>query len=64
MSCFQWAIEKTPAAIVTAIVAMTPIILLPMTRGIDGEKIGICSLVGALIAVAGVAGLTFWRQKT
>ncbi len=61
MSCFQWAIEKTPAAIVTAIVALTPIILLPMTRIVDGEKIGLRSLVGALIAVAGVIGLTFWH---
>jgi drug/metabolite transporter (DMT)-like permease len=61
MSCFQWAIEKTPAGIVTAIVALTPVILLPMTRIVDGEKIGVRSLVGALIAVAGVIGLTFWR---
>lgn len=61
MSCFQWAIEKTPSAIVTAIVALTPVILLPMTRIVDGERIGIRSLIGALIAVAGVIGLTFWH---
>jgi drug/metabolite transporter (DMT)-like permease len=61
MSCFQWAIEKTPAAIVTAIVALTPVILLPMTWIFEGEKIGIRSLIGALIAVTGVIGLTFWR---
>jgi drug/metabolite transporter (DMT)-like permease len=61
MSCFQWAIEKTPAAIVTAIVALTPVVLLPLTRIFEGEKIGVRSLLGALIAVAGVIGLTFWR---
>lgn len=61
MTCFQWAIEKTPAAIVTAIVALTPVILLPLTRIVDGEKIGVRSLIGALIAVAGVIGLTFWH---
>jgi drug/metabolite transporter (DMT)-like permease len=61
MSCFQWAIEKTPAAIVTAIVALTPVILLPMTRIFEREKIGVHSLLGALIAVAGVIGLTFWH---
>ncbi|MGH7952061.1 MAG: DMT family transporter [Limisphaerales bacterium] len=60
MSCFQWAIEKTPAGIVTAIVAMTPIVLLPMTFFVDGEKIGIRSFAGALVAVAGVIGLTIW----
>jgi drug/metabolite transporter (DMT)-like permease len=61
MSCFQWAIEKTPTGIVTAVVAMTPIVLLPMTRIVDGEKIGIRSLSGAFVAVAGVIGLTFAR---
>ena len=59
MSCFQWAIEKTPAAIVTAIVALTPVILLPLTRIFEGEKISPRSLLGALIAVAGVIGLAF-----
>jgi drug/metabolite transporter (DMT)-like permease len=61
MSCFQWAIEKTPTGIVTAVVAMTPVILLPMTRIVDGEKIGVRSLFGAVVAVAGVIGLTFSR---
>jgi drug/metabolite transporter (DMT)-like permease len=40
---------------------MTPIVLLPMTRIVEGEKIGIRSLVGAVIAVSGVIGLTFSR---
>ncbi|HEU6448793.1 MAG TPA: DMT family transporter [Verrucomicrobiae bacterium] len=57
MTCFQWAVEKTPAGIVTAIVATTPVMLLPMTRISDGEKIGIRSLAGALMAVAGVIAL-------
>jgi len=61
VSCMQWALETTPTGIVTAIIAMTPIILLPMTRIVDGEKIGIRSLAGALIAVAGVIGLMLWR---
>jgi drug/metabolite transporter (DMT)-like permease len=36
-------------------------VLLPMTRIVDGEKIGRRSLLGALTAVAGVIGLTFFR---
>jgi drug/metabolite transporter (DMT)-like permease len=63
VTCMQWALEQTNAAIVTAIIATTPIFLLPMTRIIEGEKIGIRSLVGALIAVSGVIGLTVWRVK-
>ena len=61
MTCFQWAIEREPAAIVSSIVALTPVILLPMTRIVEGEKIGVRSMLGAIIAVAGVIGLTFWR---
>jgi drug/metabolite transporter (DMT)-like permease len=61
VTCMQWALETTPTGIVTAIIAMTPIVLLPMTRFVDGERIGIRSLIGAMIAVAGVIGLTFLR---
>jgi drug/metabolite transporter (DMT)-like permease len=61
VTCVQWALEKTPAGIVMAVVATTPIMLLPMTRIVENEKIGIRSLLGALIAVGGVIGLAFWR---
>jgi drug/metabolite transporter (DMT)-like permease len=57
----QWALEDTSAGIVTAVIATTPILLLPMTRLIDGERIGLRSALGALVAVAGVIGLTFSR---
>jgi len=61
VTCMQWALEQTNAAIVAAIIALTPIFLLPMTRIFEGEKIGVRSLVGALVAVSGVIGLTFFR---
>ena len=61
VTAMQWALEKTPTGIVTAVVAMTPVVLLPMTRVTDGEKIGIRSLAGAVISVVGVIGLAFFR---
>ncbi len=61
VSCMQWALENTPTGIVTAIIATTPIVLLPLARVVEGEKITRQSLAGGLIAVAGVIGLTFWR---
>ena len=61
VSCMQWALENTSAGIVTAVIATTPILLLPMTRLVDGEHIGLRSTLGALMAVAGVIGLTFSR---
>ena len=64
VTAMQWALEKTPTGIVTAVVAMTPMVLLPMTRVTDGEKIGVRSLVGAVIGVGGVIGLAFFRLHT
>jgi drug/metabolite transporter (DMT)-like permease len=61
VTCMQWALKTTPTGIVTAIIATTPVILLPMTRITDGEKIGVRSLVGSLIAVGGVVGLIALR---
>jgi len=61
VSCMQWALESTPTGIVTAIIAMTPIVMLPLARIFEGEKITARSLTGGLIAVAGVLGLTFWH---
>lgn len=63
VSAMQWALEKTPTGIVTAIIAMTPVVLLPMTRVTDGEKIGLRSLAGALVGVGGVIGLAFWKSR-
>jgi drug/metabolite transporter (DMT)-like permease len=57
----QWALKTTQAGIVAAIIATSPIVLLPMTRIVEGEKIGLHSLIGALIAVGGVIGLTLTR---
>jgi drug/metabolite transporter (DMT)-like permease len=61
VTAMQWALEKTPTGIVTAIIAMTPLVVLPMTRIVDNEKIGMRSLAGALIGVIGVIGLAFWK---
>ena len=61
VTCMQWALKTTPAAVVAAIIATTPLVLLPLTRIVEGEKIGFRAVAGALIAVGGVIGLTFFR---
>ena len=63
VTCMQWALKTTQAGIVTAIIATTPLVLLPMTRIVEGEKIGLRPLIGAVVAVSGVIGLTFCRIK-
>lgn len=61
VTCMQWALKTTQSAIVAAIIATSPIVLLPMTRIVEGEKISLRSVLGVLIAVGGVIGLTFSR---
>ena len=61
VSCMQWALATTSAGIVTGIVAMTPIVMLPLARIFEGERISAREMAGGFIAVAGVLGLTFWR---
>jgi len=61
VTCMQWALKTQPAAVVQAIIATSPIVLLPMTRIVEGEKIGLRALAGAMVAVAGVIGLTLLR---
>lgn len=61
VTCMQWALKNNPSAVVQAIIATSPIVLLPMTRIVEGEKIGFRALLGALVAVGGVIGLTFAR---
>lgn len=61
VTCMQWALKNNPSAVVQAIIATSPIVLLPLTRIVEGEKIGLRALLGAIIAVSGVIGLTFSR---
>lgn len=63
VTAMQWALKTTQAGIVAAVIAMTPVVLLPMTRLVEKEKIHLHSFVGAMIAVLGVIGLTLFRPK-
>jgi drug/metabolite transporter (DMT)-like permease len=57
----QWALETTPTGIVLAIIAITPIVVIPFTRVVEGERPTARSLIGGAIAVAGVIALTLSR---
>ncbi|MBI4326289.1 MAG: DMT family transporter [Chloroflexi bacterium] len=58
VSCYQWALATTPTGIVLPIVALTPLVIIPFARVVEGERPSVRSLVGGIIAVAGVIGLT------
>lgn len=58
VSCMQKALETTPTGVVLAIIATTPVAVIPMAYVVEGERPSWRSLVGAAVAVAGVIGLT------
>jgi len=61
VSCMQWALETTPSGVVLPIIAMSPIVVIPMAWLFEGERPGIRSLAGGAVAVAGVIALTLAR---
>ena len=55
---FQWALMLKPTGVVLPIVALTPLVIIPFSRAVEGEHPTRRSLIGGLIAVAGVVLLT------
>jgi drug/metabolite transporter (DMT)-like permease len=61
VSCFQWALKDTPSALVLAIVATAPILVMPMAWFVEGDRPSGISVLGAVIAVSGVVGICLIR---
>jgi len=57
VACYQWALAVAPTGIVLAIVATTPLVVIPFTMVLDGERPTVRSLVGGAVAVLGAAAL-------
>jgi len=54
VASFQWALEKMPAAIVLSIVALTPLITMPIVWVIDNDRPGVHAILGGVVAISGV----------
>jgi drug/metabolite transporter (DMT)-like permease len=61
VSCMQWAFETTPAGVVLPIIAMSPIVVIPIAFLVDGERPSRLSLIGSAVAVVGVIGLSWFH---
>ncbi len=57
VSCFQWALSDLPAGLVTAVVATTPIALIPLAWAVDRDVPRPLAVCGSVLAVAGVIAL-------
>lgn len=51
------AVEKVPVGVAATLIGLVPVLILPASRIIDGERITTRALIGAIIAVAGIAVL-------
>lgn len=60
VSCFQWALQDLESGIVLAVVALTPIAMMPLAALTEGDRPGRLAIIGALVAVAGVVLLNLW----
>lgn len=61
VSCYQWALATTPSGLVLPIVACTPLAIIPLSYWLEGERPTRRSLLGGVVAVTGVIGLTLVR---
>jgi drug/metabolite transporter (DMT)-like permease len=62
VTCYQWALKTTPTALVLAIVATAPLMVIPFARLWEREKIEPRSLLGGILAVIGAIILVVTRH--
>ena len=63
VSCYQWALMTEKTSIVLPIVATTPLAVMPLAHYMEGDRITWRTVLGGVIAVAGVIGLTLAAQS-
>jgi drug/metabolite transporter (DMT)-like permease len=57
VACYQWALEGTKSGVVLPIVALAPLVVMPLSLWMEGDRPGGRAIVGGVIAVLGVIGL-------
>ena len=60
VACLQWALSTTKAGVVQAIVALVPVLVIPLAWWLDGDRPQPRAILGGLVAVAGVAVMALW----
>jgi drug/metabolite transporter (DMT)-like permease len=57
VTCYQWALLDNSTGVVLPIIAVTPLVVIPMSIAMKEEKPTLRSLIGGVIAVGGVIGM-------
>ena len=61
VTCYQWALRSAPAGLVQPVVAAAPLLTIPFALWAEGSRPRAAYYAGAVLAVAGVAGLLAGR---
>jgi drug/metabolite transporter (DMT)-like permease len=64
VSCYQWALKTSPTGVVLPVVALTPVVIIPFARWLEGERPTRRSLAGGAVAVLGAVALAFAAQRS
>lgn len=62
VSLYQWALLTTPTALVLPVVALTPVILIPLSLRVDGIKPTFQSILGGILAIMSVVILQWIKS--
>lgn len=57
MTCYQWALKTTPTGLVLAVISTSPLVVIPFSQAMEGEKMTRRSILGGVIAVVGAVFL-------
>lgn len=60
VACISWALAVAPTGIVLAIVATTPLVVIPFTMVLDRDRPTLRSLAGGAVAVLGAVALAYY----
>jgi drug/metabolite transporter (DMT)-like permease len=61
VAAYQWALKHEPTGVVLSVTSLTPVAVIPISRWIDGDRASRRSLIGGMVAVAGVVALALNR---
>lgn len=62
VGCYQWALSSAPSGLVLAVVAATPIAVMPLSWYLEKDRPHAAGVAGAAVAVGAVAALVWLRS--
>jgi drug/metabolite transporter (DMT)-like permease len=62
--CYQWALKTTQTGLVLAVVSTAPLVIMPFSSMVEGEKMTRRSIGGGILAVLGAIALVTVTHKT